>query len=84
MHTQPTPQTTQSTPNLSLPPHHPVPPLFALLPLLLHSTLYAILTLHARYQAEKNKGDYPFEADWIHYLERLVQDLDKKYAYFYL
>jgi len=31
-----------------------------------------------QYLAEKNKGDYPFEADWVHYLERLVQELDKK------
>jgi len=31
-----------------------------------------------QYLAEKNKGEYPFEADWIHYLERLVQDLDRK------
>lgn len=35
---------------------------------------------NCRYQAEKNKADYPFEAEWIHYLERLVQDLDRKYV----
>lgn len=33
-----------------------------------------------RFLAEKNKGDYPFEADWIHYLERLIIDLDRKYV----
>jgi len=31
-----------------------------------------------QYIAEKSKGEYPYEADWIHYLERLVQDLDRK------